>query len=571
MPLNRLLRLLAGLLVLTCLVLLAQLTSAALLDLRRMSQALEGTEQLGLALKLAEMASRERGPSNGFLGEALPHSEPVLQRLAAARAGTDRAFAALLNAPTKLVDGRDRKLGEIRSELQRARKEVDHVGGLARRSTAEIDKSVRDMVAVIRRMAPMVSEIGIQAQTAYPEIGSDLQAARLLAELREYAGLLGSHLTAALAQQRALSRAELDAILHTRGRIDELRFLADLRVSGPQRPLPVRQAWERAQQRYFGSSLTLAEQVVDDSAAGRPYRYDPAGFAEAYVPDMNALFEVRDVLLEQAMTQARSAQGRAYQTLAAVLFGAVLMSGLLIALIAVVQKRILRPLSAVAGAVDELAAGGSLQPLPEPVTNDEMAAVIGAVRALQERTQQRLALEKERDSLIEQLRTRSNTDPLTGLLNRRGLVEAGGQLLEQARRHHFAVCAILLDVDHFKRLNDELGHAAGDAALIDVSEALRSTGRSSDLAGRIGGEEFVLLLSHCELEQGRQFAERVRLGLAGRSCSAGGGAPKLPLTASFGVAAFPAHGANLELLLSCADEAMYEAKAAGRNRVVTAE
>jgi len=430
------------------------------------------------------------------------------------------------------------------------------------------------MFGVIQYMAPLIGDIALQAQTAYPPIGNHLQAARLLAELREYAGQLGSLFTAALAERRALTRAELDAIHHTRGRIDELRFLIDLRLTDQLQPPPTLQTWQRAQERYFGKSMPLAEQIIADSDAARPYRSSLPGFVEAYVPDMNSLFDVRDVLLEQSLAQVRVARRDGYVTLGGVLVGVTLMVGVLIALMTIVQKRMLRPLSAIARAVDDLAGGGSLQPLPQPVANDEMAAVIGAVRSLQERTQQRHALEMERDSLIEQLRNQSNTDALTGLLNRRGILEAGSRLLEQASRHRFAVCAILLDVDHFKRFNDELGHAAGDAALVEVAGVMRIEGRSSDLAGRLGGEEFILLLSHCDLEKGRQFAERLRLALERLVRSDEPGqetrAAPLALTASFGVATFPEYGANLEVLLSCADKAMYSAKAAGRNRVMSA-
>jgi diguanylate cyclase (GGDEF)-like protein len=220
--------------------------------------------------------------------------------------------------------------------------------------------------------------------------------------------------------------------------------------------------------------------------------------------------------------------------------------------------------------VHALAANQLAIALPPARAEDEMAAVIGAVEALRERTQQRLALERERDALIEQLRDQSNTDALTGLANRRGFLEAAERLLAQARRHGFGVVAILLDIDHFKRFNDELGHAVGDAVLAEVAGVIRREIRGSDLCGRLGGEEFVLLLAHCDFAQGRIFAERLRRAieaLAAFPPKTPGGAP-VRTTASLGVATFGAHCASLELLLSQADAAMYRAKTAGRNRVM---
>ncbi|MDN3923138.1 GGDEF domain-containing protein [Roseateles violae] len=569
MSLIRLLRIVALLLVVVTVALLALLTGGALHELERSSRALAAVEELRLALLVAEKASRERGPSNGWLGEPLPHTAPARQRLDEARGKTDAAFAALLVRPDSVVPDREPQLARARLALEQARQQIDRVAAepLAQRSSEAIAACVQAMVAVIRQLAPLVSQLANEAQNDYPPIGDPLQAARLSAELREYAGLLGSHFTAALAAGRPMTRAELDAVQHTRGRIDQLRFLISVRLARPQSGTPTAELWERAQQRYFGTALPLAEQVITASQAGQAHALSPAAFAEAYVPDMNSILEVRDALLEQSLDGARAARREALGLLGLVLIGAVAMVAGLVGLLLLVRRRVLGPLAAIAQAVDELAANRpltTLTPLPQAPAEDGLAALIQAVRALQERTQ-RLALEKERDSLIEQLRSQSNTDALTGLLNRRGVFEAGEHLLEQARRHGFGVTAILLDVDHFKRFNDELGHAGGDAALLEVAEVIRAQMRRSDLAGRLGGEEFILLLSHCELELSERFAERMRSELEQLPPRAQG----LALTASFGVAGFPGHGASLDELISRADKAMYRAKTAGRNQAMT--
>ncbi len=572
MPLIRLLQALAALLVLATALLLAHMTGAAVRDLQRASRGLEAIDHLRIALTVAEMASRERGPTNGMLGDDLPAPPAHARALAQARERTDAAFDALAAAGDKTAQ-RDEPAA-ARVALAHARAAVDHVTAVpkAARTPQQISAAIHEMVAVIPRLAPVVSRLANEAQAAYPAIGDDVQAARLSAELREYAGLLGSHFTAALARQQRLTRAEHDEIEHTKGRIDELRFLVDIRMGGLSESSAVVQAWAQVQVRYFDRALRLADDVVEASEAGAPYGVDPAQFAAGYVPDMNSIFAVRDALLDQAHARAAAAHSGAEMTLVGVLVGALVLLAVLIGAIAVVQRRILAPLGTITRAVHALARNQLEIELPPVRADDEIAAVAGAVESLRERTQQRLALEHERDELIEQLRSQSNTDALTGLANRRGFLEAAERELTQARRHGYGVVAILLDVDHFKRFNDELGHAAGDSVLREIASVMRREKRDGDLAGRLGGEEFVLLLGHCDFAHGHAFAERLRSAIekiAAIPSTVPGAAP-MRTTASLGVASFGGECSSLDLLLKQADAAMYRAKTAGRNQVMPA-
>ncbi len=128
---------------------------------------------------------------------------------------------------------------------------------------------------------------------------------------------------------------------------------------------------------------------------------------------------------------------------------------------------------------------------------------------------------------------------------------------------------MLLDIDHFKRYNDTFGHGAGDEALRFVADALLSSVRAEDLAVRFGGEEFVILLPECSLDQASVRAEEIRKRLKELYVARPGELPG-PVTASIGVAAFPVTTDQVELLLKCADNALYQAKRAGRDRVVVA-
>jgi diguanylate cyclase (GGDEF)-like protein len=167
--------------------------------------------------------------------------------------------------------------------------------------------------------------------------------------------------------------------------------------------------------------------------------------------------------------------------------------------------------------------------------------------------------------LREKLRHQAVRDSLTGLYNRRFLEEMLQSLTLQAQRRHSSLAAVMIDLDHFKRLNDEHGHAMGDSVLKAVAAVLLTALRGSDVACRYGGEEMVVLLPDCTLEMARGKAEQLRERVAGLSRADG---PRV--TASFGVAAFPGTAKDCETLLGSADAALYVAKREGRNRVVTA-
>ncbi|MEM7018988.1 MAG: diguanylate cyclase [Pseudomonadota bacterium] len=168
----------------------------------------------------------------------------------------------------------------------------------------------------------------------------------------------------------------------------------------------------------------------------------------------------------------------------------------------------------------------------------------------------------------ESAETLASTDMLTQLNNRRAFFERAEPVLKLAARHTQPLSLIFTDIDHFKRINDTYGHAAGDEILKTVADTLRNTARETDIAGRIGGEEFVLLLPNTPQADAAQLAERLRLAIAELDVSYQ--AQPLSLTASFGVAALMPDN-TLENLLSRADAALYEAKSSGRNRVVQVE
>ena len=163
----------------------------------------------------------------------------------------------------------------------------------------------------------------------------------------------------------------------------------------------------------------------------------------------------------------------------------------------------------------------------------------------------------------------SMRDPLTGLYNRRYLEETMIRELARARRMGLTVGVLVLDIDHFKRLNDTFGHGTGDFVLERTGDLLRAATRGSDIACRFGGEEFAIILPGAALLAARNRAEAIRAAIESMQLEFGG-QPLGPLTVSIGVAAMPPHVQDWTFTLQQADRALYTAKQAGRNKVVAA-
>jgi diguanylate cyclase (GGDEF)-like protein len=165
--------------------------------------------------------------------------------------------------------------------------------------------------------------------------------------------------------------------------------------------------------------------------------------------------------------------------------------------------------------------------------------------------------------LVRSLAQAARTDPLTGLKNRLSLDNDMDVELERARRADAQLSIVVGDLDLFKAVNDELGHRAGDEALVRVGRILDEGRRLGDLVARTGGEEFTLILPGASEHEAYLVAERIRSGVSGEFAD-----DAMPITFSFGVATYPDHGGSADAVIEAADQALYAAKALGRNRSV---
>jgi two-component system cell cycle response regulator len=173
---------------------------------------------------------------------------------------------------------------------------------------------------------------------------------------------------------------------------------------------------------------------------------------------------------------------------------------------------------------------------------------------------------RDKNASLERL---STIDPVTGLRTRRWVNEFLAFEVLRSTRYHTPLALLMADLDHFKQVNDSHGHRAGDAVLRDVAGTVQKTLRSTDVVGRWGGEEFLVVLPQTDLDGAVALAERVRQAVEYASSEAEGAGP-VSITLSIGVAALGGALATADALVEAADGALYEAKGAGRNRVAAA-
>jgi two-component system, cell cycle response regulator len=192
--------------------------------------------------------------------------------------------------------------------------------------------------------------------------------------------------------------------------------------------------------------------------------------------------------------------------------------------------------------------------LVEPVADGELLTRVEAAARTKELQVELVAQGARLEALLRE-------DALTGLSNRRAILTQLGGMVSAARRHGHPLSIAILDLDHFKRINDTHGHKTGDAVLVGSAQVLRSHLRAEDQLGRLGGEEFLILLPDTDADAAGHVAEKLRVELAGA-------ATPVPVTGSIGLATWD--GEAPEDLLQRADEALYAAKDAGRDQVMAA-
>ncbi|MBB5392803.1 MULTISPECIES: diguanylate cyclase [unclassified Herbaspirillum] len=571
MSLTRLFRLISIALLMLFLALAVSLVWIEWNIYRSSTNTIPALKRFRLGLIAMEQVSIERGPSNAFMGARDDERALLYRRLQAARSASDAALADLRTAlekdPAQHNSSILKKIGRVQQAMGPARAAVDRIGRQPqeRRSHPEIVSAVKGMVDVIPMLVRITGELVDTVDLADPDLRDGLSGVRAAASLREYAGQVGSCFTAALITHRRLNPDEVIEIGRLYGRIELLRSLLGARLASYSSQPQFVQGLANLDRQYFDDGFQFIDHLLQVGLKSGDYGITPAELAARYVPRMKAIFDLRDIILDDLMARAehRNLQAR---NLLALVIGLTIVACLFFQLLMyMIRKRVVSPLVAATDLVVGLADGKLGLEIPAARHDDEIGGMMRALRVLKERILERNSLAREREALISQLQTSSNTDFLTGLLNRRAFFSDGEQQMRAAQRYRRNLSVVLFDIDHFKRINDSYGHLSGDAVLRGVAQIAAQLLRKVDVLARYGGEEFIVLLPEADIGKAETVAQKLRAALEAKEFDLDGG-QRISISASFGVAALGA-GHSLEQLIKLADTALYLAKERGRNRV----
>jgi diguanylate cyclase (GGDEF)-like protein len=571
MSLNRLFGLISALLILLFLTITGRIVDSEWTAYQHSTESIPAIRNLHLALQAEEKLTIERGVTNFLLEQDFQDDLTPLARLASARAASDQSLQTLqqsLQVQASLWLAPVAANARLTEEaLVAMRKEVDLLAALPKARRDQKSVAADLMKSAMDTFAPTIAALSSIATQADPQSHDGVDSALLVSSLRSVAGQMVSTLTAPIAAGRPLTVQERYTFAKLSGQADQLYSVIELQLRSYRQKPDFKTVLEAVRDHSLGEGMDLLTSLFVIGRTSGDYGVSPNDLIADYTPRMAAIPHLRDLIVAEMIREAEYRNQRARNFLLVTIALMVLALGIFVVLLRVIRKRVLRPILDATDLFVSLANQRLIPVIPVPRYDDEIGDMMRAISVLKAHSQERIFLEKERDQMIAQLQASSDTDFLTGLLNRRALFAQGEQQFGITQRYGRQLTVILMDVDHFKAVNDQHGHQAGDQVLCTVAELSRRCRRKVDLLARYGGEEFLLLLPEIDLDQGCAVAEKLRSEIEASQFQLDDGAT-VNITASFGVVAF-AHDDTLKNLIARADQALYKAKNGGRNVVMT--
>lgn len=516
-------------------------------------------------LVAANRISAERGPMNSVLGEEPSADSPSRRKLAEFRTVADASLNAIAASEAGAAEDMHHPLpagsvDEIRDRLELARRAADRLAALPRaeRTTEKISAVITGMFDVVDVMRPAISQTVVNLVAEDQTLAGPALMGQILGELREYAGRLGSHVMPSIAVHRPLAIDAQNEVNRTRGRIFALWQLAE-KQAGLYRDEPRLAAAQRdVSAMYFGIGLPLIDRTVATGQVSGDYGTTTTQLTDRYVPTMEPLERLRVTFLEVTVERSAAARADALRWLVYVslITGLIVLAN--IALIVSARRFVFLPLLAARDQVIALSEGRDLDEVSSPTDANEMRHLFDALEGLRLKMRERL-------QYTERLKIQAETDSLTGLLNRHSL-DRFGQGDAAFRDIPEDIAIVLMDIDHFKSINDTHGHVAGDLVLQRVARLVLGMIGETDLAVRYGGEEIAIVVTGSGRMTAPDLAERIRAELEKTGVPLDDGR-HIKVSASFGVAMGRRGVPHWLYTVHDADRALYRAKSGGRNRV----
>ena len=516
----------------TALLALAVITPSAL-DFIRARQNLSDIQHYRLVLDTANLIAAERGPANVVMSEEPSLDSSGARRLAEIRRRVDIALAQLAAVPEVPVGVHRHPvpthfLASVREQFLVARAKVDRLAATPRASLdrEQFQAAIESMFEVSNRFRDIVTWSAnemVQHQTA---LSGSVLVGQMLSDLRDQGGRMASQIIAPLATGEGLPLQNIIDSRQTQGRVLQLWQAIRSYPCTYDNPalLELRAAVESD---FFGEGVKLVDGMIAEGRRGSRYSLTATDLTDRFVPTMRAIEAYRGTLLDAIVARYEHAREIALETLIGVALMTAVAISILVGLLLSIRAHVFQPLLYAQATVIRLAEDLPGPPPPHDAQASEVLRLFQAIDVLRWKL-------VERADVTSQLRVQAETDGLTALFNRRAL-DSFAQTSSSLGDKEDAACLILMDIDHFKAVNDTHGHSTGDRVLVQVAQLLRSMLRSGDIIARFGGEEFAILVSGDDLRGAIKIARKIRVAVQREGFSIREGVT-LRVTASFGVA-----------------------------------
>ncbi|QYA55014.1 GGDEF domain-containing protein [Acinetobacter johnsonii] len=532
-------------------------------DYNKTNQALTEIQALQAVADLANKISRERAPANKLMSSNQQDFAKHVLELKLYRLTVDEQMKKTLevlkhsnlpNLDLSLVDRLD-------EALTQGRQQVDAYAALPReqRNAETMDQAILKMFSAWDRSHDVLKDVIAVSEGKDTAVSNFYVQILLLADLRDQAGRAASNVMAHVAFKQPIPETNLARSLQTRRQVMYLWELIDTLQPERDKTEEFKVLHQAVYNEFLAKGLLIVERLMNESIYHRPYYLTGTQLTEAIVDKFSTVVELQNYLLKYSVEKAIIEKHKA-QNILLTTVGISLIS-IFAALFTMIyaRKRVFSPLIQAREILFDLS-HSSIRPNPMD-TKDQPANMYSLFTAIQQLKQTL----QQRDALEFRLKNIAHLDSLTGVANRYALNEYI-KLLENQPTQFSETCLMVIDIDHFKQVNDVYGHLMGDQVIQFVVEKLKENIRTSDLLVRYGGDEFIVLIENVGMERALKIAEKIRCEIYEAKSVDNVRCPDLKVSISIGVAI----GATSWMaLLEKADRALFQAKEQGKNKVAS--
>lgn len=509
-------------------------SSQSYLKSRQTYQQLNALQQVA---DLANKISRQRAPANKAMSSSVQEFAQHQQELISYRQQVDRQLSQTADVLTEVgFSNLSQQLSQLENSLKKGRAQVDAYTRMPRqqRSAQELDQAILAMFAAWESCRELLRDVAVASDSSSTPLNNYISQILFLSDLRDQAGRVASSIMAHVTFEAPLPTENITRSLQTQHQVRYLWALIDTIQPVQDKTEEFIRLHRRVETEFIQQGLPIVSELISDSLEQRDYRLSGTELTEAIVDKFATVVDLQTYLLQYSRDAAIQEMNSNMQRL----IWSVLVSliSLLTAISTMVfaRKQVLLPLIQARHLLLSLAKNSGRQPVEAQVRAvNHSDSLFAAIQKLQKMLQ-------ERDALEEYIRFMENQP---------------GQLSQ--------TCLMIIDIDHFKQVNDQYGHIIGDQVIQLVAERLKANVRATDLLVRYGGDEFLVLIENIQMQQALIVADNIRAEVAERHIVTAAG-DEIQISVSIGVAV---GAVSWMALLSNADDALFAAKAKGRNAV----